>query len=126
MGELCPPPEDVALREVLASRGASFRLIMALGKGGKMGQISLFMGILVYMYTEPGSPHKLPHIHIVCGGEKAAISIPDGEVLAISENFPPKKLRAIQTWIDLRTEDLLADWELAKAGKKPLWVQPLI
>ena len=91
-----------------------------------MGQISLFFGILVYMYTEPGSPHKLPHIHVVCGGEKAAISIPEGEVLAISDNFPPKKLRAIQTWIDMRTEDLLADWELAKAGKKPLWVQPLI
>ena len=25
-----------------------------------------------------------------------------------------------------RAEDLLADWELAKAGKKPIWVQPLI
>lgn len=55
-----------------------------------MGQISLFMGILVYMYTEPNSPHKLPHIHVVVGGEKAALSIPDGEVLAISANFPPK------------------------------------
>lgn len=91
-----------------------------------MGQISLFLGVAVYMYTEPGSPHKLPHVHVVVGGEKASLSVPDAEVLAASENFPPKKLRAIQTWIDMRAEDLLADWELAKSGKKPLWVQPLI
>jgi len=91
-----------------------------------MGQISLFLGVLVYMYTEPGSPHKMPHIHVVAGGEKASLSIPDAEILAASKDFPPKKLRAVQTWIDLRAEDLLADWELAKAGKKPIWVQPLI
>ena len=97
-----------------------------MGERRKMGQISLFMGILVYMYTEPGSPHKSPHVHIVCGGEKASLSIPEGEVLAASQNFPPKKLRAVQTWIDMRAEDLLANWELAKEGKKPLWVQPLI
>ena len=91
-----------------------------------MGQISLFMGILVYMYTEPGSPHKSPHIHVVCSGEKASLSIPEGEILATTEHFPPKKLRAVQTWIDMRAEDLLANWELAKEGKKPLWVQPLM
>ena len=91
-----------------------------------MGQISLFMGILVYMYTEPGSPHKSPHIHVVCGGEKASLSIPEGEILVTTEHFPPKKLRAVQTWIDMRAEDLLANWELAKEGKKPLWVQPLM
>ena len=71
-----------------------------------MGQISLFLGVAVYMYTEPGSPHKLPHVHVVVGGEKASLSVPDAEVLAASENFPPKKLRAIQTWIDMRSEDL--------------------
>ena len=91
-----------------------------------MGQISIFLGLLVYMYTEPGSPHKQPHIHVYCGGEKAALSIPDGEVLAISNNFPPKKLRAVQTWIDLRAEDLMADWELAKVGKRPFAIQPLM
>ena len=91
-----------------------------------MGQISLFMGILVYMYTEPGSPHKSPHIHVACSGEKASLSIPEGEILATTEHFPPKKLRAVQTWIDMRAEDLLANWELAKEGKKPLWVQPLM
>ena len=32
----------------------------------------------------------------------------------------------VQTWIDMRAEDLLANWELAKEGKKPLWVQPLM
>ena len=35
-----------------------------------MGQISLFLGVAVYMYTEPGSPHKLPHVHVVAGGER--------------------------------------------------------
>ena len=44
-----------------------------------MGQILIFLGVLVYMYTEPGSPHKQPHVHVYFGGEKAALSIPDGK-----------------------------------------------
>lgn len=91
-----------------------------------MGQVSLFFGIAVYMYTEMNSPHKLPHIHVVYGGAKAVLSIPDGEVLASTPDFPAKKLRAVQTWIDMRTEDLMTDWDLAKSGKLPLWIQPLI
>ena len=91
-----------------------------------MGQISLFAGIAIYMYTEPGSPHKIPHIHVNYGGEKAVLSIPDGDVLASTNAFPAKKLRAVQTWIDMRVEDLMADWDLARNGNKPLWIQPLI
>ena len=48
-----------------------------------MGQISLFLGVAVYMYTEPGSPHKLPHVHVVAGGEKAKSEVAGYHDMAI-------------------------------------------
>ncbi len=55
----------------------------------------------------------------------ASICIINGEVLEMSEGFDRKKLRNVQTWIDYRAEDLMADWQLACEGKKPLMILPL-
>ena len=43
--------------------------------------ISMFYGIIIRMYTEPGNKHHLPHLHAEYGDEKAEISF-EGEVLA--------------------------------------------
>ena len=43
--------------------------------------ISMFYGIIIRMYTEPGNKHHLPHIHAEYGEEKIEVSF-DGEVLA--------------------------------------------
>ena len=91
-----------------------------------MGRIAAFMNLVVYMYTEANSPHHSPHCHVVCGGEKAVVSIPEGEVLAKSRNFPERELRAVQTWVYLRAGELQADWDLAAQGRQPLPIKPLI
>lgn len=44
---------------------------------------------------------------------EAVVSIPDGELLESDDGFPPKKLRMVQTWIDIHAEELMADWNLA-------------
>ena len=90
-----------------------------------MASICIINGVVVYMYTENASKHHSPHVHIRFAGESASLSIPDGEVIEISEGFDRKKLRNVQTWIDYRKEDLMADWQLACEGKKPLMILPL-
>ncbi len=39
--------------------------------------------------------------------------------------FPFRQQRMVQVWIDLHREELLADWELAKAGEQPFRIDPL-
>ena len=36
-----------------------------------------------------------------------------------------KKLRLVLAWVELRQEDLLADWELAQNGELPFKIDPL-
>jgi hypothetical protein len=59
----------------------------------------------------------------VSAGDKAAISIDDGRMLA--GGFPPKQLKMVQAWIEIHKDELLADWELAKAGEQPYPIDPL-
>lgn len=44
-----------------------------------------------------------------------AFSILDGALL--SGEIPPAKARLVQAWIEIRREDLMADWELAINGQ---------
>jgi len=90
-----------------------------------MGSICIISGVVVYMYTEADAKHHSPHVHVRFAGETASLSIPDGEVLEMSPGFDKKKLRNVQTWIDYRAADLMADWQLACEGKKPLAILPL-
>ena len=88
-----------------------------------MPTISMFYGILVSMFFEDTDRHHLAHIHVRYAGEKAAISIIDGRVLAGA--FPPKQLKLVQAWIEIHHDELMADWELAKAGEHPYPIDPL-
>ena len=36
-----------------------------------------------------------------------------------------KKLRLVLAWVELRQEDLLADWKLAQNGELPFKIEPL-
>jgi len=44
-----------------------------------MPVISMFYGIIVRMYKESGTKHKVPHIHADYSGDEVVVSI-DGEV----------------------------------------------
>ena len=83
----------------------------------------MFYGILVSIFFEDNARHNTSHIHVRYQGNKAAISIEDGSLLA--GNFPNKQLKLVQAWIELHREELLADWELALNGEEPFKIAPL-
>ncbi len=46
-----------------------------------MPTISMFYGIIVYMYYVDNKQHQIPHIHVKYQEHEAVVSIPDGELL---------------------------------------------
>ena len=88
-----------------------------------MPTISMFFGILVFIFYSDDEQHHTPHIHVRYQGKKASIAIDDGRVLA--GDFPPRQLRMVQVWIDIHRDELTADWELAVAGDEPFRIAPL-
>ncbi len=88
-----------------------------------MPVISMFYGIIVRMYLLDNKHHHLPHIHARYAEYEASIAISDGSVLA--GELPRKQLRLVLAWIELHTDELLADWELASAGELPYKIDPL-
>lgn len=88
-----------------------------------MPAISMFFGIVIYLYFFDDERHKAPHIHAKYQGETASFSILDGEVL--SGRLPTPKARLVQAWIEIHREELLANWDLAVSGAHPFQIEPL-
>lgn len=85
--------------------------------------ISMFYGIIIRLYLIDTQQHNLPHVHAKYAEFEASISIKDGEVLA--GKLPRKQLRLVQAWIELHTDELIADWELVISGEQPYKISPL-
>jgi Domain of unknown function (DUF4160) len=85
--------------------------------------ISMFYGIIIYLYYQDNKRHHLPHLHAEYGDDEASISIEEGEVLAGS--LPRKQLKLVQAWIELHKDELMADWKLAIKGVVPMKIRPL-
>lgn len=88
-----------------------------------MPVISMFYGIIIRLYALDTQRHNTPHIHARYGEWEAAISIEGAEVLA--GELPRKQLRLVQAWIELRGDELMADWHLAAQGESPYKIAPL-
>lgn len=88
-----------------------------------MPSISMFYGIVIYMYFFDNDRHHTPHIHAKYQGQEAVFSIATGEILAGS--LPPAKTKLVQAWIEIRREELVADWQLAIEGNPPYAIDPL-
>jgi hypothetical protein len=88
-----------------------------------MPAISMFYGIIVYMYFLDNKQHKMPHIHVKYQDEEVIVSIPNGEVL--EGGIPQSKMKLLQAWIELHKEELLANWQLAVSGQQPYKIEPL-
>lgn len=88
-----------------------------------MPSISMFYGIVIYIYFLDNKKHKLPHIHANYQGQEVVISIADGEVL--EGNIPKAKMRLVQAWIELHRDELVANWELVASGQQPYKIDPL-
>ncbi len=88
-----------------------------------MPTISMFYGIIIYLYFFDDERHKLPHIHARYQGQQASFSILDGVLLG--GEIPAAKAKLVQAWIEIHREELMADWELAVNGEPPFPIDPL-
>ncbi|MXY56664.1 MAG: DUF4160 domain-containing protein [Gammaproteobacteria bacterium] len=88
-----------------------------------MPAISMFYGIIVYIYFMDDKQHRLPHLHAKYQDHEAIVSIPEGDVL--DGGLPRSKMRLLLAWIELHKDELQADWELAVAGESPFKIEPL-
>ena len=87
-----------------------------------MPELCSFEGISIYMYSEPNSPHKLPHIHAEYQGQQIVVSL-DGAVL--EGHLPSKKLRYLLVWMDMRKEELMRNWIALSNGQRYTKIAPL-
>jgi hypothetical protein len=85
--------------------------------------LSMFYGIIVRMYYVDNKQHHVPHIHVECGNDQAVFDIANGKLLA--DKFPNNKTRLVQAWIEIRRDELNADWKLAVNGEEVFKIDPL-
>jgi len=88
-----------------------------------MPAISMFYGLIVYMYYLDNSQHNLPHIHVKYQDQEVVVSIPEGAVL--DGEIPAAKMKLVQAWVELHRDELVADWKLAVSGEQPYKIEPL-
>lgn len=88
-----------------------------------MPAISMFYGIIVYMYFNDTKQHNKPHIHVKVQEDEAVVAIPNGEVL--DGSIPNSKMKLLQAWVELHKDELVADWNLAVSGEQPYKIDPL-
>lgn len=88
-----------------------------------MPSISMFYGIIVYMYFMDNKQHHRPHIHAKYQDREVVVSIPDGDVL--DGSIPNAKMKLLEAWIELHRDELMADWELTVSGQNPYRIDPL-
>ena len=87
-----------------------------------MPTISMFFGVIIRMYFSPGA-HNPPHIHVEYQGSKALLDF-RGNILK-GDLQTRTALKLVREWIDLRHDELLVDWELAKQYKEIKPIDPL-
>ena len=88
-----------------------------------MPALSMFFGLIVYMYAKDNQKHHIPHIHVVYQDNEAVFSIPDGKLL--EGKLPNKKIQLVKAWIIINQEDLMANWSLAMEGSTLFKIKPL-
>ena len=88
-----------------------------------MPVISMFYGIIVSLYFQDNRRHHRPHIHVKYQEDEAVIAIPEGEVL--EGTLPRGKMKMVLAWVEIHSDELMADWELAVSGQQPFKIEPL-
>ena len=71
-----------------------------------MPAISMFYGIIIYMYSEKGSRHSKPHFHACY--QNAEIVMTFGGII-LEGSMPKAKLKLIDAWIELHKDELYAN-----------------
>jgi hypothetical protein len=69
------------------------------------------------------SDHPAPHFHAFYGRAEAKVAIDPPEI--VSGTLPPRQLRLVLAWAELRRDELLANWERARRFEKLMPIEPL-
>lgn len=85
-----------------------------------MPEVSRFYGIVIAIYYNDHAP---PHFHAYHAGDEARIEISTGRVL--SGSLRPRALRLVLEWLALHGEELVEDWQRARARQPLLRIDPL-
>lgn len=88
-----------------------------------MAVIAMFYGIIISMYYFDKRQHHRPHIHVKYQEQEAIVAIPEGELL--EGTLKTNKLRLVQAWIEIHSDELMADWTLASEGDTIFKIEPL-
>ena len=79
----------------------------------------MFFGIIIYMSW---NDRNCPHFHAVYQGEDAAFDF-HGD--ALEGNLPTRQKKLIAAWAEIHSEELAANWELAKQDAALFNIDPL-
>lgn len=85
----------------------------------QMPTISMFYGIVIYMYN---NDHNPPHFHARYQGDEAEFDF-NGDL--IEGGLPRKQTKLVLAWAELHKEELVKNWELIKNGEAVLTIAPL-
>jgi hypothetical protein len=83
--------------------------------------VSLFYGIKITMNWDEHNP---PHFHVEYAEFEASISIQD--CIVDKGHLPNKQLKLVLAWCEIHKDELMQNWELAKAGKPLNAINPLV
>jgi hypothetical protein len=83
-------------------------------------EICRFFGIVIKMFFDDHNP---PHFHAEYGDSAALIDIRN--LSAFSGRLPPRAVGLVIEWATLHQEELLADWERARARQQLQKIAPL-
>ena len=84
-----------------------------------MPVISRFLGIAIaILYRD----HDPPHFHATYGEFEMTVGIRDGNIRG---EFPRRARGLVLEWLELHRDELLADWNRARAGEPLVPIAPL-
>ena len=69
------------------------------------------------------SDHQPPHFHAIYGEHEALIAIADGTF--VRGDLPRTARRLVREWLELRRDELAANWERAQEPEALQPVEPL-
>jgi hypothetical protein len=85
-----------------------------------MPRISQFYGISIYMYYRDHAP---AHFHAIYGDYEAEIGISGAAIL--DGKLPSRARALVLEWARTHREQLLRNWDLARAGQPLEPIEPL-
>lgn len=84
-----------------------------------MPRISMFFGIVIYMYY---AEHLPPHFHAMYEGSEAVFDL-GGNVLKGA--MSPRAIKLTKEWANMHKYELEINWERAGQNEPLNWIEPL-